>query len=549
MGLVSSAIVVFVLVALAVSVGVVARIDRPDGEWGARLRSRWVMGVPWGTFVVVGFVLAVYLFVQGGWEHWRDPVVLPFRAWSYLYPTGLLTAGFSHAGPGHLTGNLTGTLVLSPLAEYAWGHFPQKRGSESFASWRTNPWVRALVVYPAAVIAVGLLTALFSIGAVIGFSGVVFAFAGFALVRYPLTTVVAVLGGQRFFALLYDVLRDPVLVQGASPSPPSPPWWAGIAIQGHAFGLFVGFLLGVAVFYRRADRPSALRLWLGVLFFAVAKNLWAVYWYLGNDEYVLYRGVGLVLVVGLAVVVALALDVTERDFDAFTLRTGAVTVLVVVAALMTGPAVYSNLTTVSDSSVPGEGAVEVEGYHVTYAEDVRNELIPVVDVGPLSQRTNVSSSGVIVVNQDRSIWYESVSAGRLAYTGYTRVRVGGVGWNADIGVNRDGWSAVGGGTAYRVFLRPPDGDWALVHESDPVTAEPRLDGKNLSITSAGDGPYQIVVSRNGSVVGRDPVPRANDSVSIGGIEFVREERDDGGDRIFAVVGETRVRVFVKETYR
>ncbi|WP_435349396.1 rhomboid family intramembrane serine protease [Haloarchaeobius sp. HRN-SO-5] len=549
MDLLSTSIAVFVLAVLAGSLGVVAWIDRPGGAWGERLRSRLVMGLPLGTFVVVGFVLAVYLFVQGGWQHWDRPTTLPFRAWSYLYPTGILTAGFSHAGPRHLTGNLIGTLVLSPIAEYAWGHFPRKRGSASFSSWRTNPWVRALVIYPAAVVLLGFVTAAFSIGAVIGFSGVVFAFAGFALVRYPMTTVVAVLGGQRFLSLLYNALQQPILEASATPSPPSPPWWAGIAIQGHALGLFLGFLLGVAVFYRRDDRPSALRVWLAVLFFAVAKNLWAVYWYAGNDEFVLFRGFGVVLVVSLAVVVALALDVRERDFESFTVRTAAVAILVFVAAVTTGPAVYANLTTVSDASVPGDETVEVAGYQVTYAENVRNELIPVVGVDAFGQSTDVSSSGVIVVNQDRSIWYEVVSKGRLAYSGHSTVRVGGIGWRESVGVARDGWSAVGGGTAYRVFLRPPDGAWTLAHESHGATAEPLIAGKSVTVQSDGRGPYQLVVTENGDRTARGPVPQGNGSVSIGGIEFVREQRADSGDRIYAVFGETRVRVFVRETYQ
>jgi hypothetical protein len=256
-----------------------------------------------------------------------------------------------------------------------------------------------------------------------------------------------------------------------------------------------------------------------------------------------------VLIATLAVVVALALDVRQRDFESFSVRTAAVAVLVVVAAVTTGPAVYSNLTTVSDSSVPADRSVEVQGYQVTYAEDVRNELIPVVGFNAFGQSTNVSSSGIIVVNQDRNIWYEVVSTGRLAYSGQASVNVGGVGWRESIGVARDGWSAVGGGTAYRVFLGHPDGSWTLAHESHGATAEPLLGGQTVTIRPNGQGPYQLVVTGNNDSAVRGPVPQGNQSVTLGGIEFVRQQRDGAGDRIYAVIGETRVRVFEQETYR
>ncbi|WP_435318179.1 rhomboid family intramembrane serine protease [Haloarchaeobius sp. TZWSO28] len=552
MDLLALGIVVFVLLTLLVSLGVVVLLDRPGGTWGQHLRSRLVMGVPWGTLVSVVFVVAIYLFVQDGWNHWHDPVTLPFRAWSYLYPTGMLLAPFSHADAGHLTGNMIGTLVLAPIAEYAYGHFPQERGSHSFADWTSNPWVRALVIFPGVVLLVGLGTSLFALGPVIGFSGVVFAFAGFALVRYPMTTVIAVLGGQRVLSLLYSSLQNPIVTTTAQASPPSPPWWAGIAIQGHALGLFFGIMLGVFVFFRRNERPSALRIWLAVLFFAVAKNLWAIYWFLGNERYRLFRGPGLAMVVVLAILVATALHLRERDFDAFTPRTGALVVLVVVTAVLVGSGVPVNLMTVDDTTAPGD-PIEVRGYEVVYAEDVQNQMVSVIDVEAFGQSTNISSSGVIVVNEDRNIWYQAVSKGQLAFSGQRRVKIGGVGWRETVIASRDGWTAVGGGTSYRVFLKPPDGDWRVAYTSGNTTAEPRLDGKNVSIAATEDG-YELFVWQNDSELGRAALPITNDSVqnasvTIAGIEFVREEQKNGPDRVYAVVGETKVRVFVKETYR
>ena len=108
-------------VVFAVLVGAFAllRLSRPAGRWGRTIRRRLVLGVPWGTLLVVGFVLCVYLFLQGGWDHWYNPVVIPFRAWSYLAPLGVAVSGFAHSGSGHLLGNLCGTLAVAPLVEYA----------------------------------------------------------------------------------------------------------------------------------------------------------------------------------------------------------------------------------------------------------------------------------------------------------------------------------------------------------------------------------------------------------------------------------------------
>jgi membrane associated rhomboid family serine protease len=305
------------ITAIAASLFAVWRLDRPDGRWGAVLRTRFVLGIPWGTLLTAGFVLSVYLFVQGGWDHWYRPVTIPFRSWSYLYPLGVVTAPFSHTGTGHLIGNLIGTLALGTLAEFAWGHFPRERGSTSFSSLRTNPLARVLAV-PAAAIAVGLFTSLFAIGPVIGFSGVVFAFAGFALVRYPLATVVALAAGE-VLQLFYTALGNPITTARAAPGFGSP-WWAEIAIQGHAIGLLGGALLGAALVRRRGVRPPALRLWLGVLIFAVGQSLWAVYWFRGGEQFVLYRALGAVLVLALAVLVAASVAASDRPVSARALR-------------------------------------------------------------------------------------------------------------------------------------------------------------------------------------------------------------------------------------
>ncbi|PSQ44187.1 hypothetical protein BRD17_04655 [Halobacteriales archaeon SW_7_68_16] len=134
MDLVDVASAAGIVVALGGSALLLRRLAPVERGVVARLRARLLLGLPVGTLLVVGFVLAVYLFVQDGLADTADPLVIPFRAWSYVYPLGVLTSAFAHDGPGHLTGNLLGTLVYGSLAEYAWGHVPPGRRKRSAAS-------------------------------------------------------------------------------------------------------------------------------------------------------------------------------------------------------------------------------------------------------------------------------------------------------------------------------------------------------------------------------------------------------------------------------
>ncbi|QLG62135.1 rhomboid family intramembrane serine protease [Halorarum salinum] len=543
-----AAVVVAALVALLAVV--LLERARGDGEGvGDVLRRRFVLGVPWGTLTTVAVVLAVYLHVQGGLTHWYAPVTLPFYAWTYLEPLGMLFAGLAHGGPGHLLGNLVGTLVLAPLAEFAFGHFAARRGESTFGSRRRNPYVRAFVLFPAAAVGVAVLTALFSLGPVIGFSGVVFAFAGAALVYYPLATVVA-LAGARVLNLTYQVLRQPVVQASGRPSYVTP-WWADIAVQGHAFGLLVGVLLAAGLAARRGDSlPRPRRLLLGTLLFGVAQSLWAVYWYRGGESYVLYRAVGLALVVLLGVLVA-TLAVGERrtlrvgsvrEFLAtLTPRNAAVVCLLVVLAAIAGPAIPVNLNAVDDEPLPGD-PVEVRGYSVTYAEDVRNGMVSIVDVEAFGETTNVTTSGVVVRNPDRGVWTTATTKGRLAFAGRSTVVVGGVGWRDTVTAVREGYETVGGDAAYRVTLRH-DGDERVAYTSPAATAEPRLGGRNVSVKPT-EEEFLLVVTR-GNETAEVSVPGENETATAGGLAFVRD-----GRAVIAVTdgNETRVRVANRETY-
>lgn len=556
--------------AFLIAFGVVYAMDRPRGAWGRTLRSRLLLGVPWGTLVSVGFVICVYLFVQSGLENPGRPVVIPFRAWSYFYPEGMLWAGFSHASQGHVTGNLLSTLVAGTLAEYAYGHFPKERGSSSFGSWRSNPYARAFLFVPGAILLAGLFTALFALGPIIGFSGVVFALWGFALVHYPLGTIVALLGST-LVRVLYDAFRSPVQFAEATPSY-GPPSWAGIAVQGHALGFFIGVIAAVYLIRRRRARSSAagptdgattgllagrsgLAVFGGVLLFAASRQLWAVYWYLGNERYVLYRGIGLAMVVLLALLVAVAVAGRDEPLvpswatpdpgsvvgavrSASPAAVGLV-LLVIVAGVVAGPAVIPNLVTVGDEELPGE-PVEIEGYEVTYGENVPDQMVNVVEVEAFGQTTQVNTSGVIVRNTDRGIWTTAVSRGNLQFWGHRSVDVGGTGWRETVRVQRTGWVAVDDGPTYRVDLHYDD-EWRTAFLSDERTAEPTIDGRNVTVAAVEDGFDVTVTHDNDSSTA--PLPAENERVTLQGVTLVREDR-----HVYAERGDTRVRVLTQERY-
>ncbi|ELZ98951.1 rhomboid family protein/intramembrane serine protease [Haloferax mucosum ATCC BAA-1512] len=533
---------------LLVAVVALALADRPS-RFAAVLRRRFLFGLPWGTLVSVGGVLFVYLFVQDGLSTWYRPVVIPFRAWSYFYPLGMVVAPFSHSGASHLTGNLIGTLTLAPVAEYVWSHYPTRRGSTSFGSLRENPYVRAFVIFPGAVFVVGLLTSVFALGPVIGFSGVVFAFAGFALVTRPLTTVLAFVSG-RVVSVFYNAMLSPEVVASARPVF-STPWWAQIAIQGHAIGLLFGILLGVWVARQRREvRVPAFRSFAGVLLFAISESLWAVYFFRGGGTYVLFRAVGFALVVLLALLVALTVSASDRPLrerapsgslpSARHWQVGVVVLLLVVSSL-SGPAVLYNLFTTAGDDLPGE-SVSVRDYEVTYAEDVPNGLTAAFDVELFGESTTTNTSGVIVKSQRRGIWTTAVSKNRLAFAGDSTVRLGGLGWRDEVTASRDGYAVVGSGNAaYRVFLAG-DENATLAYKTGAVRAEPVVSRRNISVVPTATG-YDLQVSSERGTV-RGPMPTKNVSTTLDGIRFVRE-----GSFVFAESQGTRVRIARQESYK
>jgi len=528
-----------VVAGIVVSLAAVVAASRPDGRWGQLARRRLVMGVPWGTLLAALGVTLFYLVAQDGLVNPRDPVVIPFRAWGYFYPTGMVTAAFAHSGFGHVLGNVVGTLVFGSIAEYAWSHFPRERGSTSFSSPSTNPLVR-IAAWTAGVFVAGLLSGLFALGPVIGFSGVVFAFVGFALVRYPLATV-ATLAVTSVVTLVYRALRRPEITRTASESF-SRPWWADVAIQGHALGLFLGVVACVALLYRRGVRPSPARVWLAALLVAVDRGLWAVYTIEGSDRFRLFRAVGTAAVFLLAATVAAGVAASDRDLIPsidLSRREAAYGLLLSVLFALALVSVPFNLFVVDDPSTGFEtaDAVEVGDYTVFYAEGVENQYIPAAPVpGRNASADAVEASGVIVVSEERNIWWQVVSKGRLASRGSATVRLGGVTWSEEVQATRNGWNLADGGSAYHVRLAPPDEEGSVVYRSEPATAGARVDGRNVSIAPT-NGSFEAVVTRNNETLGRASLPSKGNATSAGGLTVRREDAD-----LFVERGGTRVRI-------
>ena len=590
------------------SIVAIKHVQDPERPWEDVLRSRFVFGVPWGTIIVLALVFAVYLFVQDGISDFSNPVSVPYRAWSYYYPLGMLSAPFTHASAGHLLSNLFGAAVVAPIAEYAWSHYP-RRGIEnpSRTLW-TTPWVRAVVIFPLAVIAVGLITSLFALGPVIGFSGVVFAFAGFAIVRYPIPTVLAILGGQTVLLTTYEALLTPIGLYVPRASPATAPSWANVAIQGHALGFFAGFVLGAILLRRRQYRPDPLSLWLAVLFFAFEQGLWQIYWYGDQNSFYLFQGPGIAIVTGLALIVTLAITASDRPivpasirqrlarsptdsreirvrertdrileiagssrsttqgaikrvktiahgatpddsgpFATLTERQAAFIVIVAVIALIAGPAIPTNLFVISGETGSENASIEVADYTVEYVEGAENEIVGVIDVGAFGQDTSVESNGVIVSSEKRNLWQESVTAQQLEFTGEETVSVGGPGWRETVHVEREGWSPTGNDPVYQIWLSEEGGEEQLAFTSESSQADVQIDGRTVTISAESEA-FELEA---------EPAEGDNETAESQPVNIpeANETVRSGGiefvredDAIYASTDGTVVQVASKETY-
>lgn len=519
-----------VVTTLVVSVWAVLKLSDPGREMQTVLTDRFYLGVPWGSLVVIGGVLFVYLFVQRGLWYPDEPLSVAFSAWSYFYPLGMLFSSFSHADGGHIIGNLTTAIVFAPIAEYIWGHYTAGE------RWSNDPRIRAFVLFPLGVFAVGIIMSLFKWGPVIGFSGVVFALIGFVLVRYPLLTVVA-LAARSAVRTLSDALVEPVSVVEVTASV-SPPWWYGIAVQGHALGLFVGVLLGAALLRHRRVTLDPLRLWLGTVLTTLSLSLWAIWWVRGAATYVLYQALGIVLVLVLSLLVTAVLTADERPFvGGVTRRQAATAALVIPLLIMCLAAVPLNLVAVNDQ--PREAAVESGDYTVFYDEEVENEMFSVVEIEALGESTDVTTSGVIVTSAERNVWGQQISVSELETHGEATVRVGGLTWSETIDAERAGWE-VGDEQVYTIWFEN-DGERTHAYDSEPASADVVIDGRMITLDSE-HGFFFIEIESEGGGE-RTEIPQEGTSVELDGLEI---ENDDGV--LVVSDGETSVPIAEEETY-
>ncbi|UPM41975.1 rhomboid family intramembrane serine protease [Halocatena salina] len=530
--------VLFLVSAIVFSCGVAWQLG--GQERYETVRTRLLLGVPWGSISVAAGLLGVYWFVQGGWSDPHAPTVIPFRSWSYFAPTGIVLSSFTHSSYNHLLGNLIGTLTVGVLAEYAWSHYPRGRGVRVFSSLQTNPYARILA-FVGGSIAVGLVSGVFSLGPTIGFSGVVFAYVGLALIRYPWGTLLALLW-SRALLLVYRSLRNPTIIQGGH-TQFSTPWWAGISLQGHVLGLLTGIVLGIVVLKRRSVAVDRFRLWSAVILFAVLEGVWAVYLPVDGGRFMLFRAIGVGAVFLFA---ALLINAPRRDTTRLAGKTDigygvlARRITVAFVLVLAAVAIPYNLYTVSDSTpgITAENSIEVDEYTVAYAEQIPHQYISAVQIDAFDEPTNVTTSGVIVMNDRREIWWPEISKRRLAFVGAASIRIGGIGVRKTVHVRRPTWNPIGNHSVYTVQL-VHDNERSLVYSSQPSRAKPVVDGRRITVVPGEQ--FRVRVTQNGSILGNTPVPTPNETTSVGGLMLNRTKR-----MLYAQRNDTLVRVATYE---
>ncbi|MFT4945126.1 MAG: membrane associated rhomboid family serine protease [Halovenus sp.] len=579
-----TALRVGIVVVLAVVLAFVWYFDG-RGRWWELLTDRFVLGVPWGSVVSILLVLLVYLFVQSGIENWQDPAVLPFRSWSYSYVLGMLAAGFTHAGPGHFLGNTLATLVLAPLVEYAWGHYPlsarrtdqpdtgydhpppaaPSEADRAAATGKHNtdgdpsntdggadgasagagesgdsaglfarPLARAFVIFPLALVALSVVTSVLARGWSLGYSGTVFFLLGVAVVLVPLATVVGMVA-LTGVNVLFSALQTPILQVTTGTGPPGPPSWAGINVQAHLVGFLLGVLVAFALLRRRDRWPDVGRLALAVVLVVLSRGLWS-YATSSGSTYTRWQGIGVIFVLFLAAVIVAMVAVDDRRlFGSVTLRGVVVGGIVAITLLIALSSVPPNIVGMDDDPVPDTGTITVQDYTVTYAEDVPHG------------RVDFNSSGVIVVSEQRDIWSRVVQPSQLAHSGEATATVGGVGWREVVTVERSGWQVLGNDTVYAVALEHDDRR-VEAFQSDPKRADAHIAGHAVTVV-AGPGEFRLRITHDNETVGETVVPDTNETLTVDLVSSAAVEEltvtttdRDGDRRIVVEHGNTRVPV-------
>ena len=540
--------------ALAVSLVVLAALSE-EKRLTVLLRERFAFGVPWGTLIIVVGVTLVYYLLQGGGKE-GGPIITGFRSWSLWYPQGLVLSSFSHSSDGHLISNMLGTIAFGLVAEYAWGQY-----STTSATWWTTP-VRRIGLFVLAAILVGLASSLFVPGAVIGFSVVVFAFAGFALVMRPRLSVFAILGVQ-ILSLLRKAFLNP-LITVRSRTVFFRPSWADIALQGHLFGMLVGVVLAVGLLRARDSYPELRYVWFAALVFAVTRSMYAVYWFEGANRFVLFRALGtagaflLAVLVGLA---ALSPELSVRDgartvlaavspvrsataeehnatgerlapLASTSISTAATALLIAVLCALAVSGLAYNLVSVS----PGENVedgIEVGDYRVAYVEGASDQYVSAVELPGVGSPLSADVSGVVVASDQRNAWELALSSSKLTFEGNSTVVVGDATFRETVQINRTAWRFSGGNSTYRI-VGQHDGDREVLFTSEPASGRTTINGSTVRIAPA-ETSYTVAVERNGSTVDTARVPPQGKTIQLANITFERT-----GDRLLARHDETEL---------
>jgi len=607
-----------VLLAIGSGLAYLARVGAPK-QWYEQLSERFVYGVPWGSLVTVLGVVAFYLFAQSGFSHWGSPVVLAFRSWSYLYPEGLLAAGFAHASSDHLLGNMIGTVVLAPIVEYAWSHYPPPRERDTSdyeyappghsqpettrptpTGLRHNPWVRALLIFPVAVIVVSIVTSVLAVGWSIGFSGTVFAFGGFAVIYFPLTTILAMIGFTGT-GILVRTLQEPVVRVTADAGTPGPPSWFGVNVQAHLLGFLIGVLLALALLAHRNERRDAVRVFGATLVFALTRQLWSLAISGGEGVFIRHQAIGVIFVFGLTILITAIAGASDQPLPALVadfqivrsrrtlayLWLGAVAVVagalwiqlvqsgidlvggalfVFSLAILAVPALPVALpdgivaTPISHrqvliftlavvalvvalpsfaSNAPGMSDDPLAGEESLTVGDYQITYAEDLPHG----RIDGNESGLIVVSERRGVWTAVTDRSQLARQGAATTVVGGFGWRETVEANRTGWELFQGDSAYVVDLEH-DGTVRRSFTSDAVTADLLLANHSIAVVP-GSETFSLRVSRDGESIGTTPIPRRDETGVVGPIRFSTQL--DGATRsVFAHQNGTRVLIATRE---
>lgn len=587
------------------------------GSWYDTLSERFIFGIPWGSALCITAIVLFYLFAQSGLTHWNSPVTLAFRSWSYLYPLGLLTSGFAHANPAHLTGNMIGTLVLAPIVEYAWGHYPPnatgtdyeypppgdligvESPAENDTGWH-NPWVRALIVFPAVVVLVSLATSVLAFGWSLGFSGTVFAFGGFAVVYVPVLAVIAMVGFTGT-AVVISTLLDPVLRATAGAGASGPPGWWGVNVQAHLLGFLLGVMLALVLLHHRNESRRPAVIFFATLLFGLSRQLYVFTDSPGEDVFLQLRGVGVIFVLGLAILITATISADESPLPDQATEISWVPTMRPVALVWVGGiavllwAVWSG--TIDSGSVPVFGigiapvllillifpffpangpsrvgsvlsrrdllvfslalviaVVALPSVATNYAQ-MSDDPVPdtesfVIDGYEVTYAENTKhgrlgtdESGVIVVNEQRQIWSSVVGKSDLKGGGAVTVPVGGLGWRETVTASRTGWNVLGNGSAYAVDLSH-DGETVQAFRSAPAVARAQVVNKTVAVEVVGEQ-FLLNVTRGKTTLGTVRVPSVNESTRIGTLEFETEEID-GTPSVFAHENGTRVLIAERE---